>query len=110
MTCGLRQAGIEVIAGVDIDEEAKEHDNKFVTSEKIKPIEAAPKQDFNTMKNEFSDLVGVIMQANPANAAHITAIVDKYLGKGKKVGDCSPAQSEQLERILVELRDLATAN
>ena len=31
MTCGLRQAGIDVIAGVDIDKEARatyEHNNK----------------------------------------------------------------------------------
>lgn len=89
-----------------IEKEAQEHGNKFVTDEKIKPIESAPKQDFNQMKEEFGNLVGVIMQNNPANAANITAIVDKYLGKGKKVGDCGPAQSEQLELILVELRDL----
>jgi hypothetical protein len=59
------------------------------------------------MKTEFSNLVGTIMQANPANAARITAIVDKYLGKGKKVGDCNSSQSEQLELILLELRDLS---
>jgi len=93
-----------------IDEEAKEHDNQFVTNEKIKPLEATPKQDFNSMKDEFGELVGKVMQSNPANAASITAIVDKYLGKGKKVGDCNPAQSEQLELILVELRDLANNN
>lgn len=89
-----------------IEKEAQEHGNQFVTDEKIKPIEAAPKQDFNQMKEEFGGLVGAIMQSNPANAASITAIVDKYLGKGKKVGDCGPAQSEQLELILIELRDL----
>lgn len=91
-----------------IDKEAKEHDNQFVTNEKIVPVAEEKTYDFAAMKTEFSNLVGTIMQANPANAAKITAIVDKYLGKGKKVGDCNPSQSEQLELILLELRDLAT--
>ena len=90
-----------------IDKEAKEHDNQFVTNEKIVPVAEEKTYDFAAMKTEFSNLVGTIMQANPANAAKITAIVDKYLGKGKKVGDCNPSQSEQLELILLELRDLA---
>lgn len=90
-----------------IDKEAKEHDNQFVTNEKIVPVAEEKTYDFAAMKTEFSNLVGTIMQANPANAARITAIVDKYLGKGKKVGDCNPSQSEQLELILLELRDLA---
>lgn len=90
-----------------IDKEAKEHDNQFVTNEKIVPVAEEKTYDFAAMKTEFSNLVGMIMQANPANAAKITAIVDKYLGKGKKVGDCNPSQSEQLELILLELRDLS---
>ena len=93
-----------------IDKEAAEHDNKFVTDEKIAPIAEAKVYDFDAMREEFSELVGRIMQANPANGPHITAIVDKYLGKGKKVGDCTPAQCEQLDLILIEVRDLDKQN
>lgn len=89
-----------------IDEEAKEHDNAFVTNERSAPMAVETKLDFDAMRNEFSEKVGELMQADPANATKITAIVDRYLGRGKKVGDCTPAQSEQLELILVELRDL----
>ena len=89
-----------------IDEEAKEHDNKFITNERTQPIAEQKSYDFDAMRSEFSELVGKVMQANPANGPHITAIVDKYLGKGKKVGDCTPAQCEQLDLILIELRDL----
>jgi hypothetical protein len=36
----------------------------------------------------------------------ITALVEKYLGKGKKVGDCTPSQCEQLELILLDMKDM----
>ena len=32
--------------------------------------------------------------------------IEKYLGKGKKVGDCTPTNAPQLELILMELREL----
>ena len=52
------------------------------------------------------DRVGTLMSENQSNAVKITAIVDKFLGKGKKVGDCTPEQSEQLDLIVHELEDL----
>ena len=79
---------------------------KLIESNKPSVTIDEPIYDFNAMRDEFSELVGKIMQANPANGALITGIVDKYLGKGKKVGDCTPSQCEQLDLILVEMRDL----
>lgn len=92
-----------------IDKEAEEHDGKFVTDERIKPIAADKVYDFDGMMQEFTDIVGELMQANQSNSMKITTIVDKYLGKGKKVGDCTPAQSEQLELIIGELKELVNA-
>lgn len=93
-----------------IDKEANEHGNKYVTNEKAAPIADAKTYDFEGMRAEFSELVGKLMQANPANGPHITAIVDRYLGKGKKVGDCTPSQCEQLDLILIEIKEMAAEN
>jgi hypothetical protein len=46
------------------------------------------------------------MTKSQSNAKKITAIADKYLGKGKKVGDCTPTNAPQLDLILMDLRDL----
>ena len=58
------------------------------------------------MMNEFKNIVEKLMGENSSNALKITAITDKYLGKGKKVGDCTAEQCEQLELILIDLKDL----
>ena len=89
-----------------IDKEAAETGGKFVTDERIAPVVLEKEYDFEGMKAEFTDLVGQLMTKNQSNATKITAIADKYLGKGKKVSDCTAEQSEQLELILIDLRDL----
>ena len=58
------------------------------------------------VKEAYMPLVEKIMAANQSNGMKITAIVDKYLGKGKKVGDATPAQCEQIDLILIELREM----
>jgi hypothetical protein len=35
----------------------------------------------------------------------ITFIVDKYLGRGKKVSDSTPAQVELIDQIVSEIKD-----
>ena len=89
-----------------IDKEAAETNGKYVTDERVAPITMEKTYDFNGMKEEFTDLVSQLMTANQSNADKITAIVDKYLGKGKKVSDCTAEQCEQLELILIDLKDL----
>ena len=92
-----------------IDDEAQEHGNKFVTDEKIPALTQETQYDFDAMMAEFSEIVGNLMTANQSNGTKITAIVDKYLGKGKKVSDCTPDQCEHLDLILIELRELAAS-
>ena len=59
----------------------------------------------DALMNEFTDIVGELMSKNQANAPKITAIVDKYLGKGKKVADTTPEQAEFIHLILAEIKD-----
>ena len=62
--------------------------------------------DFKAMMEEFQEIVGVLVQKSPNMASKITAIVDKHLGKGKKVGDCTEANAPQLDLILYDLKEL----
>lgn len=88
-----------------IEKEAKENGNKFVTDEKIE-VPTAPTYDFNALNKKFQDLVGQLMTANQSNSPKITAIVEQYLGKGKKVSECNSEQCEQIDLIVRDLESL----
>jgi hypothetical protein len=64
-------------------------------------------QEFNyeALIAEFQELVGSLMNKN-ANfyGPRITQIVDKYLGKGKKVSDASIDQAELISLIVDEIK------
>lgn len=87
-----------------IDEEAAEHDNKFVTEERIEVVET-PTYDYEKLMEEFQDLVSVVMAKNQSNANKITSIVERYLGKGKKVLETSPDQAEFIYLINTEIKE-----
>lgn len=88
-----------------IDKEAEENGGQFVTNEPIKPVEAK-EYDYDKMMSDIQDLIGDLMTKNQSNASKITAIVDKYLGRNKKVSEATPNQCEQLELIILDLKDL----
>ena len=90
-----------------IDEEAKNLGDDVLTDEKSNVHQQVEKEyDFEAMMAEFQNIVGALMSKNQNNAKKITAIADKYLGKGKKVNDCTPTNAPQLDLILMELREL----
>lgn len=90
-----------------IDEEAKNLGQDVLTNEKSNVHKQVEKEyDFEAMMSEFQTIVGALMSKNQNNAKKITAIADKYLGKGKKVNDCTPTNAPQLDLILMELREL----
>ena len=100
-----------------IDKEAAEYDNQFVTDEKIKPIESNT-PSFETLMSEFQLIVNSIPGAHDALGTtpegkifksvwspKIVEIVEKYLGKNKKVSQCTPQQAEMLVLIVDDLRN-----
>ncbi len=90
-----------------IDKEAAETNNMFVTQEAVNLETMAPKYDFDKLMTEFQEIVGNLMQTNsPTMAAKITKIVESHLGKGKKVGDCTPEQAEEMDLIIYDLKQL----
>ena len=87
-----------------IDAEANSTGNQFVTNERATNTTVIS-YDYDIQKNEFNDIVGKIMTKNQANGPKITAIVDKYLGKGKKVSEATPEQAELIYLINIELKE-----
>ena len=91
-----------------IDKEAADLGDHVLTDKKSevhKQVE--PEYDFEALMEEFQTIVSGLMNENQNNSRKITKIVDEYLGKGKKVGDCTPANAPQLALIVGDLRDLA---
>ena len=93
---------VNAIAGA-IDKQAEETGGKFISNEATQVVTEDVTYDFDRLTARFQELVGELMSANQSNAAKITAIVDKYLGKGKKVGECTPEQAEQIDLIVHDL-------
>ena len=86
-----------------IDKEAKETNNMFVTTDRIvAPIDVT--YDYDALMAEFQDLVGQLMSRGTTNGPKITSIVEKYLGKGKKVSDTTPEQAEFVSLIVSDIK------
>lgn len=86
-----------------IDREAALTNGEFVTDESFKAPEVT-NYDYDALMAEFKDIVGIVMGKNQTNAVKLTAIVDKYLGKGKKVAEATPEQSELIYLIISEIK------
>ena len=86
-----------------IDKEASLTNGEFVTDESFKAPEVT-EYDYDALMEEFKNLVGAVMTKSQSNAVKLTAIVDKYLGKGKKVADATPDQSELIYLIINEIK------
>ena len=76
-----------------IDKEAAENNNEFVTDDRLEtPVEQ--NYDFDDLMKQFGDIVGQLMQKDREKySPHITRIVEKYLGRGKKVSEATTDQA-----------------
>ena len=92
-----------------IDKEALEHGNAYVTDESVKlhMTQEVETVDFDKVIEDFQEYAGALMQKDAAKyQKEITVIVEKYLGIGKKVMDCSSKQADQILLINDELKAL----
>ena len=87
-----------------IDSEAAEHDNKYVTNEANRPV-IETTYDYDAEMANFQDMVGQLMSADQGNAIKIQTVVNKYLGKNKKVSDTTPDQAEFIYLINKEIKE-----
>lgn len=102
----LSYAALEKAVRDALDKEEQMVGSQYFTEEKNTFSET--QYDFDELMNTFQDLVGKIQDATGADfnadwAPRITAIVEKYLGKGKKVTNITPAQAEHLDLIVQDL-------
>ena len=89
-----------------IDKEAAEKNNEFVTDERNEIKTDNASFDYDALMSEFENLVGELMNKNGTYyMPRITNIIEKYLGKGKKVADTTPAQAEFISLIINEIKD-----
>lgn len=87
-----------------IDKEAAMTNNQFITNERTSaPI--VTEYDYDALMAEFENVVGKLMNDNSAYyAPRITQIVEKYLGKGKKISETNRNQGEFIYLILTEIK------
>ena len=55
--------------------------------------------------DEFQEMAGKIMNTDSSKGGIIAELVEKYLGKGKKVSDTTPAQAEFVNLIVSEIKE-----
>lgn len=88
-----------------IDEEANGTGNKFVTDER----ETAPttvSYDYDALRSEFEQLIGELMNKNQEHyTPMIVEIVEKYLGKNKKISETTRDQAEFIFLINNEIKE-----
>ena len=102
-----------------IDREAEEHGGKFVTDEKNQIAAPAIELDYDALMKEFTEIICNIPGSADSSmeteegkrfgsywAPKITDITERYLGKGKKVSNCTRQQVEQLALIIDELKEI----
>lgn len=89
-----------------IDKEAAVNNGKYVTNEAVKLNTDEENYDFPKLMTELQDIINTLMQQNQSNASKITTIIEKHLGKGKKVSDCTEDQAAQVDLIIFDLKKL----
>lgn len=88
-----------------IDKEAAATKGVY-TTDKRETTPIAKEYDYDALREEFENLTGDLMSKD-ANyyAPRVVQIVDKYLGKGKKVGDTTREQGEFIFLINSEIKE-----
>ena len=87
-----------------IDREASMHDNKFVTD--AREVASVQKEyDYDAMIADFNAMSNDLMTKDKAYyAPRIVQIIERYLGKGKKVADTTRDQAELIYLIDNDIR------
>jgi hypothetical protein len=86
-----------------IEKEARETNNMYLTSERQTPT-PIKEYDFDALSNTIQEVIGELMSKNQSNATKITSVIERYLGKNKKVSDCTPDQCEMMDLIVQDLQ------
>jgi hypothetical protein len=93
--------------GDAIDKQAEEDGGAYITNDKQNLHGTAAVIDYDAAVAEFSSIVGLLMEKDATfYAPRITEIVERYLGKGKKVAECSRDQAQLIDMIVYDIKEL----
>lgn len=87
-----------------IDKEAKETGEKYITDEKA-TISTPETYNYDELIKEFQEISSKLMNSDPTMGPKIVQIIERYLGKGKKVNDTTPSQAEFIYLINNDLKE-----
>lgn len=89
---------------IDREEEAIKNPSLF--TEKREAVREKPEYNYEELMNEFGNLVQTLMAKDKAYyTPRVTAIVEKYLGRGKKVSETTITQAEFIYLINSEIKE-----
>ena len=94
-----------------IDKEATENDADLFTDERTNLYIPIKEADFDHLMESFQKIVQDFVADDQEYfitywQPRITEVINKYLGKGRKVSDCTREQTEALSLIVSELSEL----
>lgn len=99
-----------------IDKQMEEDGSEYFT-DKYQNLHSAPIElDFDELLNEFNNLVSEITSKVDDDkfkefwSPRITQIIERYLGKGQKVNNISREQTEALDLIISDFKELIKNN
>lgn len=88
-----------------IDREAADTNNQFVTDERQTAV-IVKEYDYDALMAQFQEIAGQLMErAAATNGPKITQIIEKYLGKGKKITETTRDQAEFVYLIVTEIKE-----
>lgn len=103
--------------GDAIDKQMEEDGTEYFTDERTNLYTAATQElDFDELVETFNSIVNSLIESVEENEFNsywqprIVQITDKYLGKGQKVNQCSREQTEALDLIVTDLKELVAEN
>lgn len=98
--------------GDAIDEQMKTDGKEYFTDARNNLHTEAIELDFDALLETFNSIVNNLIEKESEEKftsywqPRIVQITEKYLGKGQKVSNCSREQTEALDLIISELKDL----
>lgn len=103
--------------GDAIDKQMEEDGAEYFTNERTNLYIATTQElDFDELVETFNSIVNGLIETVEENEFNsywqprIVQITDKYLGKGQKVNQCSREQTEALDLIVTDLKELVAEN
>lgn len=98
---------VEAISSA-IDKQALENDGKYVTDEQEQGhIDSSEELNFEEVITEAKGVIGKLIEKDADQyGPKIADIVEKHLGKGNKLSDCTRGQAMLVDVILTELKSL----